>query len=301
VKIDVAICTWNRSSLLAQTLSRLTELNVPRDAVWRLLVIDNNSTDATAEVIGSFADRLPLRSVFEPQPGQASARNRAVSETQADYVIWTDDDVLVAPNWLDAYAQAFRTWPDAAFFGGPVEPWFDGTPPRWLADHWQLVAGVFAVRELGEESFQFDALRVPYGANFAVRVAVQREYRYDPSLGVRPGSEVRGEEVQILRQMLAAGHTGWWVPDARVQHFVPHQRQSVAYLRRFFVGQGEVQSRGFGRADVPRLFGRPRWLWKQALAAEIRYRWSRATAPPDVWLDRLIEASTAWGHLKAAP
>jgi hypothetical protein len=130
---------------------------------------------------------------------------------------------------------------------------------------------------------------------------VQREYPYDPTLGPRPGSEVRGEETQVIRQMLAAGLTGWWVPDARVQHFVPRHRQTLRYLRRFFVGQGEVQSREFGNADVPRVFGKPRWLIKQALAAEARYRWSRMTASPDVWLDRLIEAATAWGHVKAAP
>jgi hypothetical protein len=224
-----------------------------------------------------------------------------VSETRAEYLIWTDDDVLVEPDWVAAYARAFRKWPDAAFFGGPVEPWFEGTPPRWLAEHWPQVANVFAARQLGDQTLAFDALRVPYGANYAVKVAVQRGYPYDPSLGLRPGSEIRGEETQILRRMLAAGHTGWWVPDARVRHFVPHDRQSLAYLRKFFIGQGEVQSREFGHADVPRLFGRPRWLLKQALAAEARYRWSRVTASPDVWLERLIEAGTAWGHLKAAP
>ena len=299
--IDVAICTWNRSTLLAQTLERLCELSVPPGLTWQLIVIDNNSTDATPDVIKAFTGRLPLRSAFEPRPGQANARNRALAETSAEYLIWTDDDVLVDGGWLAAYARAFAAHPDAAFFGGPVEPWFEGEPPRWLRDHWEEVASVFAVRQLGDTAFALDAQRVPYGANFAVKVAIQRSYPYDPSLGLRPGSEVRGEETQNLRRLLTAGYTGWWVPDAKVQHFVPRQRQSLAYLRQFFVGQGEVQSRDFGWADVPRILGRPRWLLKRALAAETRYRWSRITAPPDVWLRHLIEAATAWGHLKAAP
>ena len=79
--IDVAICTWNRSALLAQTLERLRELDVPGDVDWRLIVVNNNSTDATSEVLASFADRLPLRAVFEPEAGQANARNRALHET----------------------------------------------------------------------------------------------------------------------------------------------------------------------------------------------------------------------------
>ncbi len=299
MKIDVAICTWNRSSLLAQTLRRLMQLRIPTDVEWRLLVIDNNSTDDTAEVLKGFKTQLPLSALFEPQPGQAQARNCALRETRADYLIWTDDDVLVDPGWLAAYAQAFQGSPDAAFFGGPVEPWFEGTPPRWLADHWQQIANVYAVRALGDQVLAFDTNRVPYGANFAVKVAVQRDYAYDPSLGLRPGSEVRGEETQILRRMLADGHTGWWVPDARVRHFVPRARQNRSYLRRFFIGQGELQGRELRYEPAPQLFGRPRWLVRRALAAEARYQWSRFTAPPEVWLARLVDAATIWGQLKA--
>jgi hypothetical protein len=100
--------------------------------------------------------------------------------------------------------------------------------------------------------------------------------------------------------MLAAGATGWWVPDARVQHVVPRARQSVAYVRRFFVGQGEVQGRTRTYDPGPRLFGHPRWLVRRALTAEARYRWSRLVDPPEVWLDRLIKAATVWGHVKAS-
>jgi glucosyl-dolichyl phosphate glucuronosyltransferase len=297
MRIDVAICTWNRSSLLAQTLERLLDLNIPPGVEWELLVVDNNSTDATAEVLRGFQPRLPLRSVFEPRPGQANARNRALHETRATYLIWTDDDVLVDLEWIAAYSRAFQKHPDAAVFGGPIEPWFDGTPPRWLADHWQQVASVFAVRQLGDEPFEFDDARVPYGANFAVKTAVQREYPYDPSLGLRPGSEVRGEETHMIRRMLAAGHTGWWVPDAKVRHFIPRHRQSVRYVRQVIAGVGEVRWREW---TSPRLIDAPRLLLKKAVAAEARYRWSRLTDRPDVWLARLREAARAWGHWKGA-
>jgi glucosyl-dolichyl phosphate glucuronosyltransferase len=299
--IDVVICTFNRCRLLGQTLDWLLRLRAPSDVDWQVLVVNNNSSDATLDVLRAFGERLPLRWVFESSPGLANARNRAIRETAAEYLLWTDDDVLVDPEWMASYLRAFRRRPEAAFFGGPVEPWFDGTPPRWLAQHWREVANVFAVRQLGEEPFLFDHEQVPYGANYAVNTAVQRQYLYDPTLGRRPGSNVGGEETLVMRQMLSAGYTGWWVPDAKVQHFVPRQRQSLAYLRKFFVGQGEVQSREFGTADVPRFFGRPRWLLKRALSAETRYWWSRMTAPPDVWLRHLSEAATAWGHLKAAP
>ena len=299
--VTVGICTRNRGPLLRTSLEQLARTAVPDDVTWEVVVVDNGSTDGTARVLEAMASQLPLRALRFDTPGKSHALNHAIQHARGDYILWTDDDVLVDQQWITSYVAAFRRWPDAAFFGGPVEPWFDGTPPLWLADHWQRVANVFAVRQLGDQTFLFDTVRVPYGANFAVKTSVQREYQYDTTLGPRPGSEVRGEETQVIREMLVAGLRGWWVPDARVQHFIPKHRQTVTYLRRFFVGQGEVQSRQFAGTSVPRMFGRPRWLIKQALTAEARYRWSRLTAPPDVWLDRLIEAATAWGHVKAAP
>lgn len=299
--IDVAICTWNRSGLLARTLERLLELRVPSRVTWRVLVVNNNSTDDTAAVLQAFSERLPLRTVLEPQAGLSRARNRAVLEAQGEYLVWTDDDVLVDREWLAAYSEAFARHPDAAFFGGPIHPWFEGSPPAWLQRGWRRVGQVFAVRELGGEALPFDDARFPFGANFAVRTAVQRQFPYDPSLGRLGQSMVSGDETTVLRAMLAAGHKGWWVPEAKVVHFIPRSRQTLAYVRRFFEAQGEVQSRSFNLPVGPRVWGRPRWLVRRAVAAEARYRWSRVTSPPEVWLDHLAEAAISWGQLKAAP
>jgi glycosyltransferase involved in cell wall biosynthesis len=299
--ISVGICTRNRAAMLETALEQMARVQVPDDVTWEVLVADNGSTDDTLLRLDRLKQILPVRVLAVPTPGQSRARNAVTVEARGDYIIWTDDDVLVDSGWIAGYVRAFQQHPEAAFFGGPIEPWFEGTPPAWLKDHWQKVGNVFAVRQLGDMPLQFTSDLVPYGANYAVKTSVQRSFPYDPLLGLQPGSEIRGEETKVIREMLAAGHAGWWVPDARVQHFVPRHRQSVAYLRSFFVGQGEVQSRDFGPADVPRILGRPRWLLKRALAAETRYRWSRITAPPNVWLRHLIEAATAWGHLKAAP
>jgi hypothetical protein len=159
----------------------------------------------------------------------------------------------------------------------------------------------FALRQFGDSTFQFDDSRMPFGANCAFKHDVQREFHYNPHLGRRPGSNVSGEETQVMRQMMAAGLTGWWVPRAKVRHFIPRERQTVGYLRRIFFGAGELSALSLDGTGVPRVFGRPRWLWRQALVAEGRYRWSRATSAPEVWLPRLIETARAWGRLKAAP
>ncbi len=59
MKVTVAICTWNRASLLQRTLESLEKLKIPGDVGWRLIVVNNNSTDHTVEVVESFRNRLP--------------------------------------------------------------------------------------------------------------------------------------------------------------------------------------------------------------------------------------------------
>jgi len=301
MRIDVGICTWNRCRLLGPTLERLREMDVPPNVDWQVIVVDNNCTDNTAALLQSFAGRLPLRTAFESHAGLSNARNRAVAEATGDYLVWTDDDVLVDRGWLAAYADAFERWPAAAFFGGPVEPWFEGTPPRWLAEHWRCVSQAFAVRELGDAPFPFDGSQFPYGANCAFRLDVQRRYPYDPSLGRRPGASVSGEETQVMRQMLADGLTGWWVPDARVRHFIPRHRQTLRYLRQIFGRQHERRAGALPTSNAPRLFGRPRWLWRRALAAEVQFWCVRATSGPEVWLPALIMTARAWRDLRDTP
>ena len=296
-RLTVAICTWNRCELLRQTLERMTRLSVPAGLDWELVVVNNRSTDGTDAVLGGFKDRLPLRRVFEPTPGQSNARNAAIGEARGEYIVWTDDDVLVDPGWLAAYVAAFEGWPGAAFFGGPIEPWFEGQPPAWLRAGIRRVEAAYAVLDLGSEPIRLSARTFPYGANMAVRRKVYESVRYDPGLGLRPGSSMRSEEKALVEHLARAGADGWWVPGARVTHFIPRARQTVSYLRGYYFGWGEYLGRGAGPTGRA-LLGRPLWLWRELVESEARYRLWRALGKPERWLDELKAASTARGRFR---
>ena len=308
LRLTVAICTWNRHALLRQTLEQMTALVIPDDVTWELIVVNNNSTDATDAVLAEFAHRLPLRRVFEPTPGKSHALNRAAREAAGDYILWTDDDALVDPMWIAEYVKAFRRWPECGLFGGHVAPWFDGTPPTWLESLIRseyAVSCVYALRTLGTEPLPIASERLPsgattlpYGVNMAVRRDVQLRFPYDPELGLRPGSHIRGEEAAVILAMLRAGVTGWWLPDARVRHFIPRSRQKVAYLRQWFHGDGEEKGKEMRDNNYPKVFGRPRWLLRQAIEGELRYRIRRLQTGPEHWIRDLIEASILWGRLR---
>lgn len=299
MRISVAICTWNRQELLRQTLEEMTKLTQPEGVEWDVLIVNNNCTDQTDDVIASFATRLPIRRLFQPVPGLSNARNLVAVEFEGDYVIWTDDDVLVASDWLEKYVEAFRRWPEAAVFGGPIVPWFPNTPPKWLADGWQLVANAYASIDYGVEALPLTMRRVPFGANMAMRRDCLRQYPYDPYLGVRPGSRVGGEETDVVRRALTAGSTGWWVPTAKVRHYIPPNRQTLEYLRGWFYAYGMYLGRVDHNDGKRNFLGRPRWLWKQAVMAECRYQIGRHTQPVTTWMESLIRASVSRGQLRS--
>jgi len=130
--VTIAICTWNRCSLLGQTLGQMTNLVIPDGIEWELLVVDNNSTDSTEEVVKSFATNLSNRYVFDPKSGKSNALNTASRRAIGEYILWTNDDALVDSGWMTGYCQALECHPGAGFFGGLVEPLSEGSPPKWL-------------------------------------------------------------------------------------------------------------------------------------------------------------------------
>ena len=130
--VTVGICTWNRASLLDLTLQSLAQVAVPDDVTLRVVVADNNSTDSTAQVLQCHQSHLPLNTVFVAQQGKSYALNEVIRRLDGDLVLWTDDDVQFDQGWIRSYVDAARTWPEAEFFGGHVEPLFLGLEPDWM-------------------------------------------------------------------------------------------------------------------------------------------------------------------------
>jgi len=287
--VSIAICTRNRAVSLARTLDSLTAMSIPDGLKWEVIVVNNACTDNTDTVIARFRTLLPLYREFEAAPGLSHARNRAVTAAKGAYIMWTDDDVIVDPGWLAAYAQAFRKWQDAALFGGKIIPLFEEPMPAWLRECWTLAGHAYAFRDFGDDPLPISVDRDPYGANFAVRTQEQRAYPYNPSLGA--GARIpTGEETDIIVRMLKDGKSGYWVPGARVQHCTPHARQTLQYIRSYYRGQG--WRRALRDSDTAREPGSrpsaPRWLVPRLMATCCRYQLSRWTMPSTIWMEHYI-------------
>lgn len=296
--ISVIICTRNRALQLGEVLTSLADM-APVAAAWELIIVDNGSTDATPAVIDSFAGRLPVRHVYEATPGLSNARNRGVAETLGGWIVWTDDDVLVGPGWLKAYAQAIADNPDALVLGGKVTPVLLGPVPSWWEGASGELEGLVARRDFGPEpvALSIEENRLPFGANYAVRASEQKALCYDPLLGVGPNRKRLGEETQVIRALLRSGR-GMSVPDAEVLHQIPQGRLTEKYAEVYFRSIGEtwaylddVKAENFMgpeiKPDTPRWRGAPRWVWRAAFVHRLAFLWTRAFAPSSIWINDL--------------
>jgi glycosyltransferase involved in cell wall biosynthesis len=241
--VTVAICTWNRASLLDRTLNEMRDLAVPKGIDWEVLVVNNCCTDDTEEVLERRRSQLPLRKVFESRQGQCNARNTAVSHAGGDLIVWTDDDVLVDSGWLAAYCHAAGRWPDADYFGGPIAPWYESPPPLWIEENVDLLKGMLVVRDLGPMEDFFAEDDAPFGANMAFRRRIFGNMRFDARLGLVANSSIRGDETALILALRKQGRRGVWVPGAKVRHFVPAARMTRAYLWDWAYGYGRTTVR----------------------------------------------------------
>jgi glucosyl-dolichyl phosphate glucuronosyltransferase len=300
IRITVAIPTRNRCGPLGKALASLARMAVPNGLSWEVIVVNNGSQDATASTIETFASVLPLRAVAAPEVGKSQAMNAAVRAAHGDYLLWLDDDVLVDAGWLHAYHEAFFLWPETPFFGGPITPVFEGARPPWLDGALRHVGNAYAALDLGDEMIALQGDALPFGANWAVRLDKQREHLYDPRLGRRGELLLAGEEWAVMHAILKSGLAGRWVPAARVQHVVPQTRQSLRFLRNYYMGNGTSLALVRSALDEAMLLGRPRWVWREAFAQEFLYRFRRLYATSGVWSEHLRRASVAWGMLRVA-
>src|SRR6266550_2965600 len=104
--ISVCICTYNRAKNLRRTLESLACQDYSNVDMSEVLIVDNNCSDGTVDVVKACRERLPIRRATENRQGLAHARNRAAVDFRGEVLLFTDDDVRLEPGWLAAYQDA---------------------------------------------------------------------------------------------------------------------------------------------------------------------------------------------------
>ncbi len=129
----VVLCTCNRCESLAKALASAARLQLPESVDWEVLVVDNNSSDRTREVVQEYCGRFPgrFRYLFEPRQGKSHALNAGIREARGEIIAFIDDDVVVEPTWLSNLTAGLHDgqWAGA---GGRILPQAPFEPPDWI-------------------------------------------------------------------------------------------------------------------------------------------------------------------------
>lgn len=205
---SIIICTRNRASMLEQTLRAFQSVSVPH--AWRveLIVADNGSVDRTAEVVRSASHpSIEIRYVYEARPGKSRAQNTALAQARGEALLFTDDDVEPAANWVEMMALPLLEKRCEAVTGRVLlaeelrRSWFTPMHGTWLAE-----AREPAVNLLGL-----------VGASMGMRRTVfDKIDNFDEELG--PGASGFGEETLLGMQMQEAGMRICPVTDTYLIH-----------------------------------------------------------------------------------
>ena len=234
------ICTYNREKYIIDCLEHL-RLAIPEEV--EVLIVDNNSTDGTAELVKNYLGDhpdFPGRYLLETRQGLSHARNRGIAEARGDTLVFLDDDSMVAEDYFERLREGLDEYPQAGAFGGHITPVFeDGITPRWLC-RWTLswVSGL----DMGALAKPFPKNKYPIGANMAFRRSViERTGMFNPELGRSGKNLMGGEEKDLFQRIKAAGHSIIYLPKLRIEHMIPPSRTTLDYIRRFGEGVGRSE------------------------------------------------------------
>jgi hypothetical protein len=238
--LTIAIPTFRRPKMLAECLDSL--LPQLQDSV-ELLAIDNDPEASARAMVERYADPR-LRYVHEKRPGVVQARNRAVADSAGAYLAFIDDDEIARPGWIAALVRHARLGLPASFgmvvprYLGPVAPGLrpllddlytrdlKRPPDADVSDKWIHV---------GTGNSLFDKQACFAGP--------------DPFSAHLDGTG--GEDVWLVRSLVARGIPIHWNPAAVVEEQIPTDRSTLAYVRERKYRHGQqriVMMRGAGGA-----------------------------------------------------
>lgn len=236
------IPTFNRAGLLARALASIQRLTPVAGVDVELLVVDNNSTDSTSSVCAASQGRYPVSRIMEPRQGLNYARNRGWREAKGDFLVYLDDDMEVAQDWLVACHAGLSSKPAHAVCG-PVQPRFESVPAAWVAG--ELMDSVTSSYSRRGNEVHLIASASSHqlpGCNFGVwRSVLCALGGFHPDLDRSGSGMLAGGDTEFGRRMVAAGGTTLYIPGCSILHFVSDAKISFRGLEQRWLGLGRTQ------------------------------------------------------------
>ena len=258
-RLAIAICTYNRSASLIQTLASIYGCGYDEPEQVDIVVVANNCSDDTLERLADFKanhprDNLALCWIEEPRAGKSYALNTAIARTTHDALCFIDDDQTVEAGFIANLLDGMGAYPDDAIYCGRIWPAWDGSEPAWVHTHGEYAIPIrpFPEFDLGSEPIVITPHdRYPSGGNIVVRRQVfDTVGLFSVGLGPTGHNLAGGEDHDFLKRATDKGFSIRYLPGVRQLHAIDAERMSTVYTLR----KSYLRSRAhlLIRQDAPR-------------------------------------------------
>ena len=237
----VVIPTYNGATRIGALLDRLKRQIGVEDLTWEIIVVDNNSTDNTREVIQHYQENwneaIALSYEFEPQQGAGFARHLGAKVANSPIIGFLDDDNLPWINWVRAAYNFAQQHPQVGAFGGRIRGKFSAPPPA----NFDRIAALLALTDRGSKPIPYkpEAKILPPGAGLVVRRQAWLDNVPDERiLSEKFGERDAGEDLEVVLYIQRAGWEIWYNAHIWMHHEIPENRLTKAYLVKLCRGIG---------------------------------------------------------------
>lgn len=236
---SVVICSYNRIEHVLPSVESVLAQTASDD--YEVIVVDNCSTDGTAEAVEALAAEHPnLHYLYEGRLGLATARNTGWQAARGTYVAFLDDDARAETTWLETAHELIEgNRENLCCVGGPIHPFYTSPKPDWWLD-------TYEIRTRGDVQRHLRPGEAFSGSNMIWRRDILATYGgFEPTAGMKGNQLGMGEETALFRRVWDGEQSPVFLysPDLRVYHWVPPEKMTMRYILKRASANGQFEAR----------------------------------------------------------
>ncbi len=232
--ISIVICTFNGISKLEPTLKAIFLLQIEESIDWELLIIDNASTDNTADfcknLIQEHGFESHSRIILESKVGCNHARRRGIDEAKYKWLLFCDDDNHLFPDYIQKAWSILNNNRQIGALGGQGIGLFEDTKPEWFDRYSHSFA-------IGSQSIKDGRINVKRAELYSAGTFFKKELlmrffdaNFNCLLVGRKGNVILGgEDVEFCLLIQLLGYEIWYSGELKFYHFMPKARMNWSY------------------------------------------------------------------------
>lgn len=241
--VVIGVCTFNRAGPLRRCLESLLKLQYSN---YKIVVVDNNSTDDTAKILKGYPQ---ITCLVEEKQGIACARNKFLEycswQDDVDYIGFIDDDETVPEDWIDSMLGCMQSNEEIAVACGPCVPIYYevNAPPIWLPD------GLHNANQYKQDiNAVYKEMDVLTGNCFVrYRIIKASNISFNERLGRNGKKALGGEDTDFFLRLVYPRYLYGFTKKAPIFHWIEADRLTMRYCikRYFWQGVSEYYIKGW--------------------------------------------------------